>query len=296
MPYLAVGLVLFSCLLHASWNLLVKRAHDKLAFTALYLASATVFYLPLFLTLFPHAHITPQGWLCILGTGIVYFGYFTGVAAAYRHGELSVAYPVMRGAGPAFAFFGGILLFSERPSMPGTLGVALALLSVCALGWRGRAPGERFAAPHARRFSPATLAALFVGLMYSLYSLIDKIGVGRLHINPPIYIYLTYTTSALFVLLWVLWRQGGATLREEWRVNGRACMTVGILNLFTYLLVLYAMAMPGTPVSYIVPLRTTSVLFGVLLGVRVLGEGRLAAKLSAALLMMAGIALMAWKG
>jgi drug/metabolite transporter (DMT)-like permease len=156
-------------------------------------------------------------------------------------------------------------------------------------------PGGR-AAPRSALATRSLLAAAFGGLMYSLYSLIDKIGVGRLHINPPVYIYLTYTFAALLVLLWVCGRHGGATLRAEWQANGRACMTVGILNLFTYLLVLYAMSLPGTPVSYITPLRTTSVLIGVLLGVGVLGEGRLAAKFGAALLMMAGIALMAWKG
>src|SRR5881396_3780380 len=99
MPILAVLLVLASCVIHAAWNLLLKRARDKAAFTALYLCVSSVVYLPMFLWLAPHARITAQGWACIVGTGILYAGYFIGLAQAYESGELSVAYPLVRGVG-----------------------------------------------------------------------------------------------------------------------------------------------------------------------------------------------------
>lgn len=295
MPYLAVGLVLVSCLLHAFWNLLLKRAHDKLAFTALYLAAAPLLYLPLFLYLLPRSAIPPLGWLCIAATGVVYFGYFVGLAMAYRGSELSVAYPLIRGLGPALAFVGGIVLLSEQPTVWGSCGVGLILAGVIVLNWHGGKSGS-LAAAFQSLAAPSTLAALFVGLMYCFYSLIDKVGVGRLHINPPVYIYLTYATTALLVVPWVLRRRGADALRQEWQANGRASLAVGALNLLAYLMVLYAMSLPNTPISYIVPLRTTSVLIGVLLGVGVLREGRLPTKVSVAFMMMAGIALMTWKG
>jgi multidrug transporter EmrE-like cation transporter len=288
-PHVAVALVLGSSLLHALWNLLVKRAHDKLAFTALYLCTAPVLYLPMFLYLVRDASIPPAAWLCIAGTGLAYAGYFIGLALAYHGSELSVAYPLARGLGPMLAFLGGVLLLSEHPTMFGTVGVALILLAVAVL--HRRAPsGQR------GMLTPSLLAAVWVGLMYSVYSLIDKVAVGGLGVTPALYIYLTYTASACLVVPWTIRRQGVAALRAEWRANAAPCVAVAALNLFAYLIVLYAMSLPGTPVSYIVPLRTTSVLFGVLLGVGVLGEGRPLAKVSAALLMMAGIALMALRG
>lgn len=295
MSLAAVGLVLGSSILHALWNLLLKQARDKTAFTALYLSVAPVVYLPMFLAFIGAAEIPPAGWLCILGTGVVYAGYFIGIARAYETGELSVAYPLMRSLGPALAFIGGILFLSERPSTAGAVGVALVLGGGVALyGASGR--GGLNNGSENRRVASALPAILFVGWMYSLYSLIDKVGVGYLQIHPPLYIYLTYTVSAMILVPWVLWKRGAGALREEWRINARACVGVGTLNLATYLLVLFAMSLPHTPVSYVVPLRTTSVLFGVLLGVRVLGEERLLPKLAGAVLMMAGIVLMAWKG
>jgi drug/metabolite transporter (DMT)-like permease len=295
MPLRAVLLVLLSCFLHAWWNLLLKRARNKLAFTALYLPSACVLCLPVFLWLAPAARIPSAGWGCIAATSVVYFGYFVGLAMAYQGGELSVMYPLTRGLGPALAFVGGVVVLSERPSGLGALGAALILCGVWALHWQGRS-AARLGVPLKALLMPSSLAALFVGFTYSTYSLIDKVGVGRLHINPLVYIYLTYVGSSLFVIPWLTCREGVDALRAEWRLNAASAAAVGVLNYVAYGMVLYAMSLPNTPVSYVVPLRTVSVLIGVLLGVRVLGEGRLAAKLVGALFMMAGIVLMAWKG
>jgi len=295
MSFQAAGLVLASCLLHAFWNLLLKKACDKLAFTALYLLITPLLYLPMFLYLIRRAEISGLGWLCVLGTGVVYFGYFVGLALSYQNGELSIAYPLARGVGPALTLVWGMLLLGERPTVPGAIGVILIILGASGLHWRPGREGS-LSSTWTALLSPSSRAAFFVGLMYSFYSLIDKIGVGHLHIYPAVYVYLTYATSSLLVASWVIRRQGRATLQEEWRMNALPCLAVGGLNLFTYLLVLYALSLPNTPVSYIVPLRTTSVLFGVFLGVGVLRESHWQTKVAAAILMMAGIILMMWKG
>jgi len=226
---------------------------------------------------------------------VVYFGYFVGLAVAYQGSELSVAYPLIRGLGPALAFMGGIFFLSEQPSVWGSCGVVSILAGVVFLS---EYEGNHSKAGIAFRSwsAPSTLATFFVGLMYCSYSLIDKVGVGRLQINPPLYIYLTYTTSAILVVPWALRRRGVEALWREWQTNRVACLAVGALNLLAYLLVLYAMSLPNTPVSYIVPLRTLSVLIGVFLGVGVLHEGQLRIKLSVALMMMAGLLMMTWKG
>lgn len=293
MPYQAVGLVLFSCLLHAFWNLLVKRARDKLAFTALFLAATPIVYLPLLPHLLSRAAIPLAGWACVLGTGLAYFGYFVGLARAYDGEQLSVAYPIMRSVAPVLVLLWGALLLGERPTLLGLIGIGLILLGTVMLLRPGKGSGKQTGR---LKLSPALVAALIVALMTSFYSLIDKIGVGRVQVYPPLYIYLTYAVSALTVVPWVVWRKGVGALRAEWRINRWPCLAVAFSSFFTYLLVLWAMALPNTPVSYIVPLRSASVLFGVLLGVEALKEGGLYGKLTAALVMMGGITLMAWKG
>jgi uncharacterized membrane protein len=291
MPLMAITLVLASCILHAYWNLLLKRARDKLAFTALFLLVTPLIYLPMFVVLIRNAVIPPLGWACVLGTAVVYFGYFVGLAMAYADGELSVAYPLARGVGPALTLVWGVLLLKERPTALGIAGVGLITCGAMALHYRG---GTKWS--WRTLTSPSSLAALFVGLMYSIYSLIDKVGVSSLKVYPALYIYLTYAVSALMVAPWVVWRQGAETLRKEWQLNRPSCIAVGALNLLAYLLVLFALSLKRAPVSYIVPLRTVSVLLGVVFGVELLREEGHWTKIGAALMMMAGIALIAWRG
>jgi len=286
---------MISCLLHAVWNLLLKQARDKIAFTALYLLASSVIYLPLFLWQLPDARISVAGWACILCTGFLYVGYFAGLAAAYAQGELSVAYPLMRGLGPVLVLVGGVVLMGERPSPAGIGGVLVILLSLIALQ-RQSSPQETPRSNPALKARSPIAAAIVVGVIYSLYSMVDKMAVGRLQVAPPVYLYLTYAVSSLFILPTVIFSRGAAALKQEWAANGMASVAVGALSVFSYLLVLYAMSLPGAPVSYITPLRTASVLFGMLLGAVVLKEGRLAPKLAIGMVMVCGITLVAWKG
>lgn len=311
MPLLAIGLVLTSCVLHAYWNLLFKQARSKTAFTAVFLSLIPLLYLPMPLVMAHRFPFPREAWWCVLGTGLAYAGYFEGLGRAYESGELSVAYPVARSVGPAFTLIWGVLLLAERPTPAGLVGVLLTIAGAALVQWKrlaqgvdsgsGRMVSSTYAsrismlAPRTR-LSPSVRAALFVALMYSVYSLIDKIGVGRLHANPATYIYLTYSAAAILVVPNVIRRHGMAPIALEWRVNWRSCVAVAVMNMLAYLLVLCAMSLPHTPVSYITPLRTTSVLIGVVLGVEVLKEGSASSKLAGAALMASGIVLMAWKG
>lgn len=286
----AVLLVLLSCVLHAGWNLLVKKARDKNAFTALYLAASCGLYLPLVLTFGGVRSIPPAGWACILASGSMYAGYFLALGQAYRHSDLSFAYPVARGLGPMLTVLAGTALLGERITIAGGVGIALILLAVGVLQsvvWTGSS----------RTGSKAALGwALVVAALYASYSIVDKVGVSRIRVHPVAYIYFAYAVSAAAVIPTVVLRTGLARIAIEWRRNWSAALQVGLLNIGAYVLVLYAMALPGAPVSYVVPLRTASVLFGVIGGVRVLGEEGAVRRIMAALMVMAGVTLIAWKG
>ncbi len=287
MPLLAVGLVVVSCALHASWNLLLKRAENKFAFTALFLVVTPFIFAPMILLLSTHMP-TLSGWTCIFATGIVYASYFIGLAQAYLVSDLSFAYPLSRGLGPALTVVWGIVLLGERPSAVGFVGIALVLLGAFALQWQ---PKTSFC--FRSLFNPSTLPAWFVGTVYSVYSIIDKFAVGHLGVHPAVYIYTTYAVCAAIVFPFALYRYGREGLRKEWQQNWRLCIATSLLNIAAYLLVLWAMSLPNTPASYIVPLRTLSVLFGVVLGTEVLGEGERWRKLLAALTLMLGSSLIA---
>ncbi|HET6382591.1 MAG TPA: EamA family transporter [Armatimonadota bacterium] len=295
MPLAALGLVLASCVLHAFWNLLFKQARDKLAFTALFLSAAPVLYLPLFILASRHAAMPRMGWLCVLGTALAYLGYFVGLARAYSDGDLSIAYPISRGSGPALAALWGVLLLGERPSILGGIGIALIIGGI-ALIYRpvGGANSQSNASGVAT--SSAVRAAFFTGLMISFYTLIDKVGVGPLHITPGFYIYLTYTGSALLVIPWVIRKQGAAALRAEWKSNRWRVIAVAALNPLSYLLYLIALSLPTTPIAYMAPLRSFSVVFAVALGAIFLKEGGGWNRVAAGAVMVAGLTVISIRG
>lgn len=291
MPIAAVLLILGSSVLHAGWNVLLKRADNKLAFTVLYVSIQPLYMLPYVVAVSPWAEISVRGWLCVLAAGVVYAAYYEALARGYARGELSVVYPVARGIGPALAFLLGIVFLNESPTLFGTFGVGFILLGVYAL--HRRALRVELHKPGA---AAALRIAVLVGVTYSVYSLVDKTGVSSLGIHPVVYYCLASVAAVVFVGPRVLWVAGWTAVADEWRRNARVCIAVAGLNLASYLLVLYALTMPDTPIGYVVPLRATSGLIAVFVGASVLQEGDLGAKLAAAFSMLCGIVFISVKG
>lgn len=123
MTGLATILVLASAILHATWNLLAKRSQDPLAFLFLMnLATMAIYAIPFGVMLRTHP-IPAAGWPFIVGTGVAHVAYYLCISQAYRHGALSLAYPISRGTGVALVPLLAIPLLGERIPMAGAIGI-----------------------------------------------------------------------------------------------------------------------------------------------------------------------------
>src|SRR6476469_1597342 len=92
-----VAAVLFGALLHASWNALVKSSTDKALDTAVIHLIGSLVALPLVLVVgWPPA----SAWPFILCSVTIHIGYYIALTGAYRHGDLGLTYPLMRGTAP----------------------------------------------------------------------------------------------------------------------------------------------------------------------------------------------------
>src|SRR5580698_6072019 len=89
--------VLLGALLHASWNVLAKAGGDPLIDTTLILIGGAVLAV-LALPLLPFP--APASWPFVGASAVLQTGYFGLVVAAYRGGDMSLAYPLMRGTAP----------------------------------------------------------------------------------------------------------------------------------------------------------------------------------------------------
>lgn len=262
--------VLGAALLHAAWNALVKSSADtQLDSTAVGVGAgvASVLLLP-WLSL-----PAPAAWPWLAASALVHVLYFIFLAGAYRWGELTYSYPIMRGGGPmVVALVGALALGEVLPPMQ-TFGVALVCAGILAFA-SGR---------HDRR---ATLFAVGNALVIGAYTLIDAQG-ARASGAPVSYTLWFFAANALVIGSFVLARRGRelpAYLRRHWAraVLGGAC-SVG-----SYAIALWAMTL--APVALVAVLRETSVIFAAIIGALFLNERLTRRRLVATGAVMAGLA------
>jgi drug/metabolite transporter (DMT)-like permease len=285
MTGVAVGLVLISALLHAVWNLFNKGSGDRWAFFFGQGLATLVVYGPLFCWFWP-GHIAAIGWAWIAASAMTHAAYAVFLLKSYDAGDLSVAYPLSRTA-PILVAMWDALTARGQLSVWGFLGALLAgggavILQLPALRARG---GRAVLGDKVTRYALTT--AVFV----AAFTVIDKHGVA--HVPPFIYLYLLVIGE--FSVIGT--RLGGRVLARvgrELRVNGAALIATGLLGPFAYLLILWVLQQ--APASYVLGLRQTSIVFGVVLGRIVLQEGETRYRLAGAAVIAAGGLLIAAAG
>jgi drug/metabolite transporter (DMT)-like permease len=280
----ALVLVLSSAVMHATWNLLAKRVQAETPFLFLIYVVGAVAYTPFAIAVLLIARPEPNIlWLAFVALAIVLQTvYFATLTAGYRAGDLSLVYPIARATGPLLATIGAIFVLGERPT-PLALAGALAII-VGALVLTGDPRSLR-----ARGAGAAVGFALATGACIALYTLWDKSAVSLLLIPPLIYDWMVIGGQALVVAP-VAWRRR-ADVAQVWAAQRNTVIVVGIISRVSYLLMLTALAI--SPVSYVAPAREIGILFGTMLGVRVLAEGDVRRRAIGAIAMVIGIVLLA---
>ncbi len=280
----ALVLILVAAVAHATWNLFSKQASmaGASSFVWLMALTATVVYAPIVLVsvLVDPPRLSGLAWVFMIGTGLLQAGYFLFLQSGYRLGDLSVVYPVGRGSGALLAALAGIALLGEHPGPAGLAGIALVVMGVLLLGApAGRGGKAGHPAPRALTF------ALVTGVFIASYTLWDKYAVTTLQVPPLLQGYASLPVMALVLAPFALRQRPRTEL--VWRTYRRQVAGAAVLSPLAYILVLVALSF--TAVSAVAPAREVSVLAGVLLGRRLLGEGQLARRLAAAAAIAAGI-------
>ena len=286
MTLTALGLIVIAAFIHATWNLLAKRAAGGAGFVWLYSLAGFILYAPvvIILILLDPPTYGAAGWSFIGASGVLHLFYSIALQRGYKAADLSVVYPVARGTGPLLSSVGAILLFGEHPTVPAIIGIGLIVGGILLVSGAAR-----------RLFShdPHALKGVFFGMITALfiasYTLNDAYAVKHLAVAPILLDYFGNAVRLLLLTPAVLSAPG--ELRAARRSQlGLAC-AVGALIPVSYILVLFAMRI--APVSYVAPARELSMLGGAFLGARVLREGYAARRIIGAALMVAGIIALA---
>jgi drug/metabolite transporter (DMT)-like permease len=280
-PIVALGLLLAAAVAHATWNYFAKGATGSLAFTFSFAAFAELIYLPLALGVFLWTRPS-LGWdalLFVTVSGALNILYFLLLSEGYRSGDLSLVYPLARGTGPALSVAGAVVLFGERPTGLALAGAGLVVLGIIVMSWTPRVTSGA----EVRR---SIVFALATGAVIATYTLWDSKGVTI--VTPILYSYgLDFARMALLAPVVLTTASGRGAVATVFREQMRAVVAIGLLAPGAYILVLAALTLAD--VSYVAPAREVSILFGALLGLRLLGEGDARRRLVGATAIVAGI-------
>lgn len=272
-----VGIILFAALLHATWNAIVKSSADRtlalgmVAFSQAVIGGTMVAVLPL---------PSIESFKYILISTGVHFGYYFMLNRAYLHGDFSVVYPIARGIVPALVAVWAMLLVGEVLPLLSWLGIALIAAAIPLSSWRALRSGVDRA---------ALLFAIGTGTCISIYTVFDGIGV-RLSGNTLSY-WAWGACLHILIALFVGWRRRtviSQVPRKAWVIG----LIGGVVSMSAYGLVLYAKNF--APIGAVSALRETSVIFAAVIGFVLFKEGNKARRLSAALLMSIGVALISF--
>ena len=312
MPPLAVGIVLFSTILHAGWNLVAKQRSDSWAtfLQILFTISVPAVLIAAWAELFMRG-ILPLVWPYLLGASCAQAVYFLGLTLGYRAGDLGVVYPVTR-ALPVLFLGGFDLVRNLSPSLMGWLGLGLVAAGCLVISSAGspRRAGE--AGARRPRMLHATLGWAVVGAAGTVgYTAFDKLAAEALQrafggglIDAIQYgLWEFVITTVLYAPLLVVAMRASARRRagsesgaptswRSWRTffGDWRIAAVGFSMFAAYSLVLWAYQL-SERASYVVALRQFSIVLGVVAAAILMRERSPAVRIGAAVVIVAGIAL-----
>jgi len=279
--FIALLLVVSSGLIHAIWNLFTKKSLNKVVFLWFTQWAAIFVFLPFTINVVTTmTHPVPLiGWGLLVISVLFHGIYVLLLGKTYSKGDLSQAYPIMRGTGPLFVPFIGVLILGEHLSMFNWLGVCWIVLGIFFIS--GLKLGSFKELPN-----QTVLLALSVGLMITGYTVIDKIVLNYF---PPFPLNEATNIGNLLALTYTAYRSGA--VRREWKINWKTIILGGILAPGGYLLFLEALRL--RPVAQIAPMREIGIVFGTLLGVFLLQEAQGKKRIGGSALILLGIFLLA---
>ncbi len=238
-----LALVLLAAAIHATWNIWLKLAGDRLVVMSLMGAGWALFaacWLP-----FLDVPAAPA-WPYLLASIFMHLAYTLVLVPAYRLVDLGVVYPMIRGTGPAVVTLISVLVLGETIGVAGVLAVLLVTAGVVALGWKGAVGSYR-----------ALLFGVLGGGLLAAYTLLDGIGArasGSVHGYAA---WLFFLTGIPMLVIGVVVHRG-RFLALARPIAARALL-VGAIASTAFWIVIWALSQ--APMGLVAAARETSVVF-----------------------------------
>src|SRR5882672_3056020 len=242
MTGLAIALVLGAALIHASWNYLLKKSGGGIGFVWAFAALSSLLYAPLAVgvVVVQHFEFTIEALAFLFASAVLHTAYYLLLDRGYRHGDLSVVYPLARATGPFLTVLIAVALLGERPGIVALCGAALVVGGAFFLA----------ASPAKLREAGALRGiafALLTGCMIASYTVVDKQAVSAvilvallcplsyiLVLTAMVFTPVSYVAPAREISILFAALMGTHLLREgdvPRRIAAAAAMALGVVAL-----------------------------------------------------------------
>ncbi|MBI4731409.1 MAG: EamA family transporter [Chloroflexi bacterium] len=286
MTLIALLLVTVSAFTHAFWNFLSKRQNPQAAFFLMASIASAVILSPILVIFGDGLPAIPLAvWGLIAATGAVQAVYYIFLAAAYRSGDLSHAYPLARSLPVVLVALVSVMLGRGSQIHPlAYVGFAAVTIGCILL------PVPKFSDIHPRHYRHKwVLFALLAAVCITGYTLLDDQSLRILRSLPEtplsnfgwalLFGELEAISISLFLTVFLLgWGPERRSLMQARGPEWRTAAVMGLIITSTYGLVLLAMAYVSN-VSYVLAFRQLSIPIGAALGILVRKEAAYPPKL-----------------
>jgi drug/metabolite transporter (DMT)-like permease len=281
MPILAILLLIISAVLHTSWNLLIKQSEDKYIVTWWMVTIGGLFAIVALL----FTGLPPRGmWIFALVSICVEATYFITLSYAYHDNDFSLIYPVARGTAPAFLTLWAFLFLHDKLTHGGLLGLGMIIGGLLIIGISTLTQAH----VTSLHFKGAAVA-VFIALLISIYTIIDGAAVRNGFPIPYVMSMFAFVPIPItpFIFREYKWTRIKSVLTSQpIRVP-----LAGILGVLAYLMAVFSYSI--APLSYAGSIREVSVVFGALAGWWFLKEKMGGIRLLGAIVIFAGIVVIA---
>jgi len=228
-------------------------------------------------------------WLCILiGLPLEVFALYCYMKAL-KASPISLSVPFLAFT-PGFIILTGWMLLGEKISAGGFWGIVLIIAGAYCLNISKAKYG--ILGPLRAIFTePGSRLMLFVSFIYAFTSTIGKLAIN--HSNPYFFgiIYNVAFTALMFVFLPLAVKTGP---RKDLTKKPFIGLILGII--VSVAIFSHVLAISMTNVAYMISLKRTSLLFGVIYGALLSKEEKIAERLTGAAIMITGVFLIGWFG
>ena len=281
MTVTATILLIVSAFTHAGWNLVSKKEYPTQAFYLLANTIGVVFILPLlFIYRDLIQYIPASVWIFIVISGFFLAAYLATLAGAYRAGDISIAYPLIRSLPVIFVFIATLVL-GKGQEVGGLLIAAIILIAAGCMVLPMKSFGE---------FNPKAYLNLccFLAILSAMavagYTMVDDEALRQLRsfvgrpVNPVegtlVYMVLEGISCSIWQGIFVLCdSREKNNLSSVFKTGKGAAAITGIGIYLTWGMVLVSMNYVVN-ISYVAAFRQLSIPLGAIFGMILLKEPR----------------------